>query len=114
MDGERVPTIDAPAKLLLAIFDAGDEWQGQPLQEAVVRLLDERGIAGVTVMQGLTGYGAHRSIHRRGLIGLPHDRPTAIVVVESEEKLRAVLPTLRPMIAQGIVVLTDAEVIPLS
>jgi PII-like signaling protein len=44
----------------------------------------------------------------------PHDKPVAVVVIDDDAKLRAVLPTMRPMIAQGIVVLTDAEVIPLS
>jgi PII-like signaling protein len=34
------------------------------------------------------------------------------LVVENEAKLRAVLPVFRPMIAQGIVVLADAEVVP--
>jgi PII-like signaling protein len=47
------------------------------------------------------------------LIGLPVDKPTVILVVENEVKLRAVLPTIRSMIAEGIVVLSDAEVIPL-
>ena len=109
---EQPPGIAAPAKLLLAVFDAHDEWQGEPLHEAIVRVLETHGIAGVTVLQGLTGFGAHRAVHRRGLIGLPHDKPTVMLIVENEAKLRAVLPTIRPMIAQGIVVLTEAEVIP--
>lgn len=105
--------IAPPAKPLLAIFDARDEWQGEPLHEVLVRVLESHGIAGATVLQGLTGYGAHRGVHRKGLIGLPHDKPTAILVVDNEATLRAVLPTIRPMIAQGMVLLTDAEVIPL-
>jgi PII-like signaling protein len=109
---DRPPGIAAPAKLLLAVFDAHDEWQGEPLHEAIVRVLEAHNIAGVTVVQGLTGFGAHRAVQRRGLIGPPHDKPTAIFIVENEAKLRAVLPTIRPMIAQGIVVLADAEVIP--
>ena len=114
MTAERATAIAAPAKLLLAIFDAQDEWQGEPLHEALVRVLESHGIAGATVLQGLTGYGAHRAVHHKGLIGLPHDRPTAIFVVDSEATLREVLPTIRPMIAQGVVLLTDAEIIPLA
>jgi PII-like signaling protein len=110
---DRPPGIAAPAKLLLAVFDAHDEWHGEPLHEAIVRVLETHRIAGVTVLQGVTGFGAHRAVHRRGLIGLPHDKPTMIIVVENEAKLRAILPTIRPMIAQGLVALSDAEVIPL-
>jgi PII-like signaling protein len=111
---DRPPGIAGPAKLLLAVFDARDEWDGEPLHEAILRVLETHGIAGVTVLQGVTGFGAHRAVHRRGLIGLPVDKPTVILVIENEVKLRAVLPTIRSMIEEGIVVLSDAEVIPLS
>jgi PII-like signaling protein len=110
---EQPPGIATPTKLLLAVFDAHDEWQGEPLHEPSFASSKTHGIAGVTVLQGLTGFGAHRAVHRRGLIGLPHDKPTVMLVLENEAKLRAALPTIRPMIAQGIVVLSDAEVIPL-
>jgi uncharacterized protein len=113
MMADQPPGIAPPAKLLVAIFDAQDEWQGEALHEAIVRVLQAEGIAGVTVLQGLTGFGAHRAVHRRGLIGRPHDKPTAIVVIENEAKLRAVLPIVRPMVAEGIFVMVDAEVIPL-
>lgn len=104
--------ITPPAKLLLAIFDTRDEWHGEPLSDAIVRVLEDHGIAGATVLPGLTGYGAHRGVHRKGLIGQPHDKPIALLVIENEAKLRSVLPTIRPMIAEGIVLLTDTEVIP--
>ena len=78
-----------------------------------MRVLEAHGTAGVTVLQGLIGYGAHHTVHRKGLIDLPHDKPVAVVVIDDEATLRAVLPTIRPMIAQGIVVLADAEMIPL-
>ena len=71
------------------------------MHEALVRALEAHGIAGVTVLTGIAGYGAHRGIHRKGLIGLPHDNPNALIVIDNEAKLRAVLPTIRPMIAEG-------------
>ena len=113
MTAERAQPNAAPTKLLLAIFDQRDEWHGEPLHEAMVRVLEAHGIAGVTVLQGLTGYGAHHAVHRQGLIDLPRDKPIAVVVIDGDATLQAILPTIRPMIAQGIVVLTDVEVIPL-
>jgi PII-like signaling protein len=47
------------------------------------------------------------------LIGRPHDKPSILLVIDHEAKLRAALAVVRPMIAEGIVILTDAEVIPL-
>ncbi|MGE4222295.1 MAG: DUF190 domain-containing protein [Vicinamibacterales bacterium] len=110
---ERVPAIAPPTKLLWAIFDARDEWEETPLYEAIIRVLESHNIAGVTVLSGLAGYGAHRASHRKGLmIGAPHDRPIVLLVAENDAKLRAVLPTVRSMIPEGVVMLTDAEVIP--
>jgi PII-like signaling protein len=113
MTDEHGPRVVPPAKLLLAIFDASDEWHGEPLHEALVRVLEEHGVAGATVLQGIAGYGAHRGVHRKGLIGAPHDEPVALLVIENETKLRAALPILRSMVAEGVFVLLDAEVIPL-
>jgi PII-like signaling protein len=64
------------------------------------------------VIPGLAGYGAHRGVHRKGLIGPPHDKPIAVLAIDNEATLRAVLATIRSMIAEGVVALTDAEVIP--
>ena len=85
----------------LAIFDARDEWHGRPLHEALVRVMEDHGIAGATVLSGVAGYGAHRGVHRKGLIGLPHDKPTVVIVIDSEAKLRGVLPTIRPIISKA-------------
>ena len=109
-----VPAIAPPVKVLMMIFDARDEWEGGPLDEALVRVLESRDIAGATVLSAVTGYGAHRRVHRKGLIGGPHDKPVTLLVIENESKLQAVLPVLRPMVAEGIFVMFDAEVIPLA
>ena len=36
----QVPSIAPPVKVLLMIFDARDEWEGGPLDEALVRVLE--------------------------------------------------------------------------
>jgi hypothetical protein len=108
-----IPTIRPPVKVLVMIFDAHDEWQGGPLDEALVRVLERHGIAGATVLRGVMGYGAYRGVHQKGMIGEPHHKPATLLVMENEAKLRAVLPILRPMVAEGIFVLLDAEVVPL-
>ncbi len=68
-------------------------------------------IAGVTVYQGILGYGANRRIRKEGALHLSHDRPIMLSVVDTEEKLRAYFPVLDSMVQQGLVVLSDVEVI---
>jgi uncharacterized protein len=106
--------MNAPMKLLLIYVDENDEWEQLPLYEAIVRRLRRLGIAGATVQVGIMGFGGHSLIHRKGLLGLfgiPDDRPVTISVVDSEEKLRQVLPEICGMVQEGRIVLLDAELI---
>jgi hypothetical protein len=68
--GSRIASIEPPVKVLVMIFDARDEWEGGPLNEALVRVLESHGLAGATELSGVMGYGAHRGVHQKGLIGV--------------------------------------------
>src|SRR5262249_6954857 len=103
--------MNTPMKLLLVYLDENDQWEQIPLYEAIVRRLRQLDVAGATVHIGRMGFGHHSRIHRPGLFGIPDDRPVTISVVESEEKLRQVLPDIRRMTPGGVLVLLDAEVI---
>src|SRR5215470_19317949 len=102
----------APVKMLLIFIDQTDTWQNKPLYEAIVRALEQNGIAGATVFSGIEGYGIHRRIHRKGLLGVSDDKPLTIAVIDNEDKLRSVLPAVRPMVREGLIGLTDFEIIP--
>ncbi len=52
MDGEI-------RKCLQIFIEDTDTWEGEPLYEAIVRLLHKRGITGATVWSVVMGYGAH-------------------------------------------------------
>ena len=103
--------IEAPVKMLLIFIDQTDTWQNRPLHEVIVRALEQNGIAGATVLSGIMGYGSHRRIHRKGLLGVSDDKPLTIAAIDNEKKLRDVLPAIRPMIREGLIGLSDFEVI---
>jgi uncharacterized protein len=104
--------MDTPIKLLVIFVDETDRWDGLPLYEAIVRRLRQRHIAGATVHIGVMGYGSHLHVHHKGLFGVSDDRPVTISIVDSELKLRQVLPEIRPMVKEGLVILLDAELLP--
>jgi PII-like signaling protein len=104
--------IEAPAKMLLIFIDQTDTWRSTPLHEAIVRVLEQNGVAGATVLSGIMGYGIHRRIHRRGLLGVADDKPLTIAVIDNEKKLRDLLPTIRPMIREGLIGFSDFEIVP--
>lgn len=102
-----------PAGMLLIFFDEGDMWGDPriPLYEAVVRVLMEEGAAGATVLRGLLGYGAAHELTQDAFSGATADRPVVVLSIDREEKLRAVLPRLQPMITRGLVFLASGEVL---
>ena len=104
--------MDIPIKLLVIFVDETDIWDGVPLYEAIVRRLRQLNIAGATVHVGVMGYGSHMKVHHKGLFGVSDDRPVTISVVDSTEKLRQILPEIRSMVHEGLLILLDAELIP--
>jgi PII-like signaling protein len=99
------------AKLMRIFVGEDDRWGGKPLYDALVESLRANDIAGVTVYRGIAGYGAHRRFHREKRLSLSHDQPIILSVVDEEAKLRAYLPVLEQMMHEGLVVLSDVDVI---
>lgn len=102
---------EGKAKMMRIYIGENDKWNGKPLYEGIVTGLRAHDIAGVTVYRGILGYGANRRIHKDAALSLSHDRPILLSIVDTEEKLRAFMPVLDQMVQQGLVVLSDVDVI---
>ena len=100
---------EGKAKMMRIYIGENDKWNGKPLYDEIVRGLRAHDIAGVTVYRGILGYGANRRIHKDAHFS--HDRPILISTVDTEEKLKAFAPILDQMVQQGLVVLSDVDVI---
>ena len=100
-----------PVKMLMIYVDETDLWGTVTLFEAIVRRIRQLGLAGATVHHGIMGFGSHGKVHRKRLFGVSDDRPVVIIVVDTEQKVREVLPEIRAMVKEGLVVLLDAEVV---
>jgi len=102
---------ESKAKLMRIYIGENDKWNDKPLYEAIVGGLRAHDIAGVTVYRGILGYGANRRIHKDAALSLSHDRPILLSIVDTEEKLKGFMPILDQMVQQGLVVLSDVDVI---
>ena len=100
-----------PVKMLLICVDETDLWETGTLYEAIVRRLRQLGVAGATVQTGIMGFGSHGKVHHKRLFGISDDKPVTITVVDSETLIRQVLPEIRGMVREGLMVLLDAEVV---
>jgi PII-like signaling protein len=102
---------EGKAKLVRIFVGENDKWRGRPLYKALVESMRANDIAGVTVYQGILGYGANRRIHKDSALHLSHDRPVMLSAVDTAQKLEAYFPILDQMVLQGLVVLSDVDVI---
>lgn len=103
--------IEGKAKLMRIFIGESDRWQEQPLHEALIRAMRANDLAGATVYRGILGYGAHRRVHKQKPLLLSHDNSIMISVVDTEEKLKEVLPIIDKMVQEGLVVLSDVDII---
>jgi len=99
-------------KVLMRIFLGESDRVGhRPLYEVLVELFKREGFAGATVLRGVAGFGAQSVYHTDKLLRLSADLPIVIEVVESREKIDAVMPRIDEMMSGGMITLEKATVI---
>ncbi|WP_406379464.1 DUF190 domain-containing protein [Streptomyces sp. NBC_01618] len=88
-----------------------DMWHHKPVFTEIVHRARRAGLAGASVFRGIEGFGASSLIHTTRLLSLSEDLPVAIVIVDTDDRIRAFLPQLDELVTEGLVVLDDCEVI---
>lgn len=99
--------ITGKARMMRIYVAESERWRDKPLHEALLEAMRANDIAGVTVFRGIHGY--------RALLGRPlqhsHEPSILLSVIDSEEKIAGFLPLLEQMMEDGLVVLSDVDVI---
>ena len=98
-------------QLLRIFIGESDQWHGKPLYEAIILEARKRGIAGATMLRGLMGFGATSRIHTAKVLRLSEDLPVIVEIVDSEEKVTALLPLIDEMVQEGLVTLENVRVL---
>jgi PII-like signaling protein len=107
--------IPKQAQLLRIFVGEAEQLDGKPFYEAVVLKAREMHIAGATVLRGSLGYGHSSRLHTSKILRLSDDLPLVIEIVDSTEKIEALLPTLEAMFSEchgsGLVTLENVQVL---
>lgn len=111
VDSVKHVKLEGNAKLLRIYIGEDDRWEDEPLHDAIVKKLRMMDFAGATVYRGVSGFGAQQRVHRSGFLGLSSDLPIMVSVIDTEEKIRKVLPVLDEMVDEGLIALSDVEII---
>ncbi|WP_329259329.1 DUF190 domain-containing protein [Streptomyces pseudovenezuelae] len=88
-----------------------DTWHHKPLYAEIVHRAHAAGLAGASVFRGVEGFGASSLIHTSRLLSLSEDLPVAVVIVDTEARVREFLPQLDELVTEGLVTLDACEVI---
>lgn len=108
---QALARLQGKAKQMQIYIGEDDRWNDKPLHQALVEALRANDLAGATVYRGVVGFGAHRRVHRDKPFHLSHDASIMISVIDTEEKLNGFRPVLEQMVREGMVVMSDVEVV---
>ena len=89
-----------------------DHWGHRPLYLRILELVRRSGGAGATVLRGVAGYSASsRSIRTAGFADLQQRLPLVILIVDTEERVDALLPELEELVRPngGLITVQDLE-----
>lgn len=98
-------------KLLKIYIDTDDKYENDPLWEVILKRAKEEGLSGATVYKSISGMGIHSELKSYKVIALSQSLPLVIEMIDTEEKIRAFMDTLDSIMKEGLVTLSDVEVI---
>jgi PII-like signaling protein len=103
--------LEGKAKLLRIYFGENDKVKGKSLYQLIVQRCRELDIAGASVFRGVEGYGASTFVRRSHLLSFSTDLPIMVTVIDTEDKLQKLLPFLDEVVSEGLIAMSDVEVI---
>lgn len=103
--------ISEDAVLLRIFIGEGDRHHHRPLYEAIVTRAREMHLAGATVLRGPMGFGHGAHLHTAKILRLSEDLPVVIEIVDTEDRIRAFVEEIEPMVDSGLMTLEKATVI---
>ena len=99
------------AVLLRIYLSENDTCNGRSAHHVILEYLKDSGVAGATVIHAIEGYGVHSNIHTASILRLGVDLPLIVEAVDTEKKIRPLLPELREMVPNELITLQDVEII---
>jgi len=94
---------DTEAILLRIYIGESDTYAGKPLYRYIVEYLKKEGIAGATVLRGISGFGQTSRVSSTSILRLSTDLPIVVEVADTEENIDRVKGELAMIIKEGLI-----------
>jgi PII-like signaling protein len=106
-----VTTLQGPAQRLTVIVGEADTVGHHPLYTEIVHRAHAAGLIGASVFRGIEGFGGSSRVHTTRILSLAEDLPVSVVIVDTAEHIQAFLPDLEEIVADGLVLVEDVQVV---
>jgi PII-like signaling protein len=106
--------LDGEGTLVRVFIGESDQWRHRPLALAIVERLRREGYSGATVFRGSAGFGARSVLHTTQILRLSEDLPVVIEIVESSDRVEALLALLDEMVPEGLVTMEKVRIVKYS
>jgi uncharacterized protein len=102
---------ESDAILLRIFIGESDKFEGKPLSKYLVEFFKQEGLAGATVLRGISGFGKTSKLHTTSILRLSDDLPIVIEVVDRKENIERVKPRLGEIIEEGLITEEEVKII---
>jgi PII-like signaling protein len=99
-----------PAKKVTIYLNESTRLHGRPLWAAVLELLQNKSVAGATVLRCNLGFGTHQAVNREDRPESP-DSTIRIEFIDSAARLEEVLASLYDLVSDGLIEVQDTTVV---
>ncbi|MGB6742986.1 MAG: DUF190 domain-containing protein [Terracidiphilus sp.] len=103
-------TTGKAVKVTLYLSD-GAKHHGMPVYTSILDYLFHNGIAGATVIKGVAGFGAAHRMHSAHILEISDYLPVKIEVIDTREKIDAILPELEKRAGSGLIEIEETTII---
>ena len=102
---------ESDAILLRIFIGESDKYKGVPLSKYLVEFFKKEGLAGATVLRGISGFGKSSKLHTTSILRLSDDLPIVVEVVDRKENIERVKPKLDDVIEEGLITEEEVKII---
>ena len=102
---------ESDAILLRIFIGESDKCEGIPLSQYLVQFFKKEGLAGATVIRGMSGFGKSSKLHTTSILRLSDDLPVVVEVVDRKENIERIKPKLDDVIKEGLITEEEVKII---
>jgi PII-like signaling protein len=100
-----------PAKKVTVYLNEDTRVQHEPLYQAVMEFLFNKGVAGATLIRPHSGFGPHHRLHSPDMEATMTQLPVRVEFIDTPERVESLMPLLYDLVSDGLIELQDAVIV---